>query len=82
MCGFVFSYSIQGFGRLIHTAGVLLCQGRLIDELGNDMDSTATRLDFIQVDNLPPFFPVQGNLARKSSVKLQGVLVLFFVLPI
>jgi hypothetical protein len=82
MCGFVFSYSIQGFGRLIHTGGVLLCQGRLIDELGNDMDSTATRLDFIQVVNLPPFSPVQGNLARKSSVKLQGVLILFCVLPI
>jgi SYP6 family syntaxin len=48
MCGFVFSYSIQGFGRLIHTGGVLLCQGRLIDELGNDMDTTATRLDFVQ----------------------------------
>jgi hypothetical protein len=82
MCGFVFSYSIQGFERLIHTGGVLLCQERLIDELGNDMDSTATRLDFIQVDNLPPFSPVQGNLARKSSVKLQGVLILFRVLPI
>jgi hypothetical protein len=57
-------------------------EGRLIDELGNDMDSTATRLDFIQVVNLPPFSPVQGNLARKSSVKLQGVLILFCVLPI
>jgi hypothetical protein len=67
-------------GLTIHEE--LSSQERLIDELGNDMDSTATRLDFIQVDNLPPFSPVQGNLARKSSVKLQGVLILFRVLPI
>jgi hypothetical protein len=68
MCGFVFSYSIQGFGRLIHTGGVLLCQGRLIDELGNDMDSTATRLDFIQVDNLPPFFLFKVILQERDQL--------------
>jgi len=68
MCGFVFSYSIQGFGRLIHTGGVLLCQGRLIDELGNDMDSTATCLDFIQVDNLPPFFLFKVILQERDQL--------------
>jgi SYP6 family syntaxin len=71
MCGFVFSYSIQGFGRLIHTGGVLLCQGRLIDELGNDMDSTATRLDFIQKR--------VATVMKKAGWKGQVMIIVFLI---
>ncbi|CAM6034877.1 unnamed protein product [Sphagnum compactum] len=37
---------LGGVGLTIHEE--LSSQGRLIDELGNDMDNTATRFDFIQ----------------------------------
>ncbi|CAK9868472.1 unnamed protein product [Sphagnum jensenii] len=60
---------LGGVGLTIHEE--LSSQGRLIDELGNDMDSTATRLDFIQKR--------VATVMKKAGWKGQVMIVVFLI---
>ncbi|KAH9533507.1 hypothetical protein CY35_18G056500 [Sphagnum magellanicum] len=60
---------LGGVGLTIHEE--LTSQGILIDELGNDMDSTATRLDFIQKR--------VATVMKKAGWKGQVMIVVFLI---
>ncbi|CAN1857406.1 SYP61 [Linum perenne] len=58
-----------GVGLTIHEE--LLSQERIIDDLGNEMDSTSNRLDFVQKK--------VGTIMKKASAKGQLMMILFLV---
>ncbi|RAL38054.1 hypothetical protein DM860_000748 [Cuscuta australis] len=60
---------IGGVGLTIHDE--LLSQEKLIDELGVEMDSTSTRLDFVQKR--------VAMVMKKASVKGQIMMILFLI---
>ncbi|KAJ1441357.1 Target SNARE coiled-coil-like proteiny domain [Sesbania bispinosa] len=81
---------IGGVGLTIHEE--LVAQEKIIDELGNEMDSTSNRLDFVQVSTASSFhFLIHiemkkvGMVMKKASAKGQimmilGLLALFIFL--
>ncbi|CAN0896749.1 SYP61 [Linum grandiflorum] len=60
---------IGSVGLTIHEE--LLSQERIIDDLGNEMDSTSNRLDFVQKK--------VGMVMKKASAKGQLMMILFLV---
>ncbi|CAN1123507.1 SYP61 [Linum perenne] len=60
---------IGGVGLTIHEE--LLSQEKIIDDLGNEMDSTANRLDFVQKK--------VAMVMKKASFKGQLMMILFLV---
>jgi len=60
---------IGGVGLTIHEE--LLAQEKIIDELGSEMDSTSTRLDFVQKK--------VGMVMKKAGAKGQIMMMLFLV---
>lgn len=60
---------IGGVGLTIHEE--LLAQEKIIDELGSEMDSTSTRLDFVQKK--------VAMVMKKASAKGQLMMILFLV---
>jgi syntaxin 6 len=61
---------IGGVGLTIHEE--LLAQEKIMDELGSEMDSTSTRLDFVQKK--------VGMVMKKAGAKGQIMMILFLVL--